>query len=356
MKHCGRLCVRTKNEIELVTEIDRRIRTMFRSENHESLDPEQVRLLLANFLTWNLGRSIDAESIRATLNSHGYLPSQLLGDARVRRRMRDVNRAYITSVQRLLINGNDIDRREAVVATRNLVELGKHVMLEGTAGTGKSCVVAQALTRLSAHDVPCLVVRLDQLQSTHLSSPAVGASLRLPESPAITLGEFAGGQPCVLCIDQLDALSIVSARQQTIWGPFNEMLNEAERYPNMRLLFACRSFDLEQDPRLRRLVAQQERIERVPIRPLEEATIHRAIDASGTTSTLNNAQVQILSNPLHLFLFLEASRAGPVDFTQAGELFDAFWKYKQQSVEERLEQRGSWMTAIGTLCHALSGP
>ena len=349
-----RLCVRTKNENELVTEIDRRIRTVFRSENHESLDPEQVRLLLADFLTRNLGRSIDAESIRVTLNSHGYLPSQLIGDARVRRRMRDVNRAYITDVQRLLINGNDIDRREAVVATRNLVELGKHVMLEGTAGTGKSCVVAQALTRLSAHDVPCLVVRLDQLQSTHLSSPAVGASLRLPESPAITLGEFAGGQPCVLCIDQLDALSIVSARQQTIWGPFNEMLNEAERYRNMRLLFACRSFDLEQDPRLRRLVAQQERIERVPIRPLDEATIHRAIEASGTTATLNNAQVQILSNPLHLFLFLEASRAGPVDFTQAGELFDAFWKFKQQSVEGRLEQRGSWMPTIGTLCDALS--
>ena len=258
------------------------------------------------------------------------------------------------NVQRLLINGNDIDRREAVVATRNLVELGKHVMLEGTAGTGKSCVVAQALTRLAAHDVPSLVVRLDQLQSTHLSSPAVGASLRLPEAPAITLGEFAGGQPCVLCIDQLDALSIVSARQQTIWGPFNEMLNEAERYPNMRLLFACRSFDLEQDPRLRRLVAQQERIERVPIGPLDEATIHRAIEASGTTSTLNIAQVQILSNPLHLFLFLEASRAGPVDFTQAGDLFDAFWKCKQQSVDERVEQPGSWMPAVGKLCDALS--
>ena len=59
-----RLCVRTKNESELVTEIDRRIRTMFRSENHESLDPVQVRLLLADFLTRNLGRSIDAESIR----------------------------------------------------------------------------------------------------------------------------------------------------------------------------------------------------------------------------------------------------------------------------------------------------
>ena len=72
----------------------------------------------------------------------------------------------------------------------------------------------------------------------------------LPESPAITLGEFAGDKPSVLVVDQLDAISVVSARNQAVWSAFNELLKEVHDYPNMRLLFACRSFDLERDPRL----------------------------------------------------------------------------------------------------------
>ena len=228
-------------------------------------------------------------------------------------------------------------------------------MLEGTAGTGKSCVLAQVLARLSVQEVPHLVVRLDRLHEAHLSAPGIGASLGLPVSPTITLGEFAGGQPCVLCIDQLDALSNVSARQQTIWGPFNEMLNEAERYPNMRLLFACRTFDLEQDPRLRKLVTPRERIQRVRIEPLDEATIHEATEASGMIAvTLTDDQIEVLSTPLHLFMFLEASRDGPVDFAEAGDLFDAFWQYKQRSIDERLGRPGAWVSAVSTICDALS--
>ena len=349
------LRVRTKNEAELVTEIDRRIRAMFRRASRESLDAKSVRLLISNFAIQSLGQPLTAASIRSHLASRGYLPSQLAGDSRVEQRMNDLNRAYITDVQRLLINGSDIVRHEAVVASRKLVELGKHVMLEGTAGGGKSCVVAQVLGQLSDQEVPCLVVRLDRLQEGHLSARSIGASLGLPESPALTLGEFSNGRPCVLCIDQLDALSSVSARRQTIWGPFNDLLGEVDHYPNMRLLFACRTFDLEQDPRFQSLVAQQERVERVSIGRLDYETIQAVVEAAGaTTAHLSQEQMRVLATPLQLFLLLEAGRAGPLNFTAAGDLFDAFWSHKARAVSRRVGPTSAWTGAVAALCNALS--
>ena len=350
-----RLRLRVKNRPELIRDIELRIRTMFRCATGDPLDATVVRLLIAEFVSQRLGQQLTAPSICSYLETHGYVPLQLAGNRSVTHRLRELNNAHIAHVQRLLINDADIPRQEATAAVRALMQLDQHVVLEGAAGVGKSCVAAQTLEQLAARDIPCLAIRLDRIPEGDLSAQAIGRRFDLPDSPVLTLGEYANGQPCVLCIDQLDALSIVSARGQSVWGPFNQMLNEADHYPNMRLLLACRTFDLEQDPRLRRLVYQGGTVDRVPIGPLEEGAIWKAVEASGTTdATLSLDQVQVLSNPLHLFLFLEASRAGPVDFTQAGDLFDAFWKYKQQSVDERVGSPGSWMPAIGKLCDALS--
>ena len=182
--------------------------------------------------------------------------------------------------------------------------------------------------------MPCLVLRLDRLNESDHSAQMVGTRRGLPDSPAITLGEFAGDQPSVLCIDQLDALSIVSARQQSAWHAFNELLDEVESYPNMRILFACRSFDLEQDAQLRALASDTSRIERIPIGLLDDDTIQAAIATSGVEAApLSGAQLRILSIPLHLYLYLETSHSGRVDFASKGDLFDAFWNYKESRVE-----------------------
>lgn len=350
-----RLRLRVKNEPELVRDIELRIRTMFRCATGDPLDATVVRLLIAEFVSQRLGQRLTAPSICSYLETHDYVPSQLAGNRSVTRRLRELNHAHISHLQRPRINNADIPRQEAAAAVRALLQHDQHVMLEGTAGEGKSCVAVQTLAQLSAQDIPCLAIRLDRIPEGDLSSQAIGRRLDLPDSPVLTLGEYANGRPCVLCIDQLDALSSVSARRQSIWIPFDEMLNEAKGYPNMRLLFACRTFDLEQDPRLRKLVAQQDQVERIAIGPLDEDTVKAAIAASGAdTVSLRDDQVQVLSNPLHLFLFLEASRAGPVDFTQARDLFDAFWEHKRRSVDERVGVPGSWMPAVGRLCDALS--
>ncbi len=349
------LSVRTKNESVLRKDVERRVRLMFRMSDSGVLDPTAVHLLIADFSSHNLGSRLNGESCLSYLEKRGIVRLRVAGDNSVADLLRQLNRAYLRDVRDLLINKAQIIRQETDAACGALLTDERSVMIEGAAGGGKTAVVAQVVERLEKEGIPCLVVRLDRLTEGDRSARAVGTNRGLPESPATTLGEYAGDGPSVLCMDQLDALSFVSARQQWAWDVFSEMLAEAEAYPKMRVLFSCRSFDLEQDARLRALVGSRE-VERVRIGLLGENTVRSAIEASGLgTPSLTAAQMEVLSTPLHIYLYLEASRSGRVDFRAPGDLFDAFWRHKERAFEARVASRPSgWLPAISTLCDALS--
>ena len=68
----------------------------------------------------------------------------------------------------------------------------------------------------------------------------------------------------------------------------------------MRILFACRSFDLEQDAQLRALIADEETVTRIRVGELSDDTIQSAIESSGlAVSPLDHQQMRLLSVPLH---------------------------------------------------------
>ena len=351
-----RLRVRTKNERELIKDVERRARSIFRERAGQPLDARVVRLLIDAFLTDRLGDRITAMSILADLASRGFVRSRLAGDATVDERIQQHNLAHIKEVHDRLINRAEIIREESRIAVAALLDQGKSVMLEGMAGSGKSCVLAQVMERLKEQGVPCLVMRLDRLDGSDQHPQAIGMRLGLPKSPADTLGRFAGDQPSVLVVDQLDAISVVSARNQTVWGAFNELLEEVRAYPRMRVLFACRSFDLEREPRLRSLADDRERVERILVQPLDDKTIRSAIAADGLDSaSLNQTQMEILSTPLHLHLLLESANSGPVRFASARDLFDAFWEHKAAAVSRQMGGDSSvWTAVVGRLCDELS--
>lgn len=351
-----RLCVRTTNEPLLIQRVEQRIRKAFRKADGEPLQPRTTRLLIADIVLDNLGEPFTATSLLAELEGQGVLRSQFTGDRTVGEQIRQVNSTYLKGLEALLINGAEIVRTESKSAVQALLDDRRSVMLEGAAGGGKTGVLAQVVERLEAQGVPCLAVRLDRLSEADRPAQALGTNRGLPESPATTLGEFAGERPSVLCIDQLDALSLVSARQQWAWDVLNELLDEAETYPNMRLLFSCRSFDLEQDARLRALVDNPDEVERLAVGLLDRDTIRSAIQASGlATPSLTVNQMEVLSTPLHLYLFIEASRSGEVDFRAPGDLFDAFWRHKERAVAARTDPKPSgWSPTISALCDALS--
>ena len=91
-----RLRVRTKNEPELIKDVERRARSMFRTSNGRRLDARTVRLQIAEFLTESLSQRVTAKSVLDTLKEHGILRSQLEGArSSVGERIRKLNRAHL---------------------------------------------------------------------------------------------------------------------------------------------------------------------------------------------------------------------------------------------------------------------
>ncbi|WP_143466752.1 hypothetical protein [Lentzea kentuckyensis] len=58
-------------------------------------------------------------------------------------------------------------------------------------------------------------------------------------------------------IDQLDAISKASGRFPAAMDVIASLVREARAFPEMRLVFACRRFDLDNDDRVRRIAHDQ---------------------------------------------------------------------------------------------------
>ena len=146
-----------KLESDLAKDVERRIRSMFRTQTGAPPDTTAVRLLMADFATSMLGARLTADSFLSHLCGHDVLLSPLSGHSSAGTQMQKLNRLYLREVDALLINRAEINREESTAAYSALVDSSKSVMLEGTAGGGKSCIVAQIVKQLDNHHVLTLV-------------------------------------------------------------------------------------------------------------------------------------------------------------------------------------------------------
>lgn len=152
-----RLDVRITNERTLTTNVERRVDSMLRTADGQPIDSRAVRLLLGDVLMDSLGKRHTANSILEALSRHGILRSRLAGEATVDAELQRLNRAHLAEVHALLINREEIVREESAVASAILLEQRRSVVLEGTAGSGKSFVLAHLMERLAeeGRSLPC---------------------------------------------------------------------------------------------------------------------------------------------------------------------------------------------------------
>ena len=345
----------TNNDSALVNEIERRIKSLFRTNGGDPIDPEIVRLVIAELLSTNLGNAVGAPIVLQKLAESGHIRLQLTDDVVVGGRIDEINNTFLAGVNALLINSAQIDKCECESAHEYLLGRNRSVLIEGEAGSGKSCVLAQVLAKLTDEKIPCLVISAERVGQEDRTAKSLGKSLGLPASPAISLGEFAGDRRSVLCIDQLDSLSIVSGRRRRARESIAEIVAETHRYPNMQLLIACRDFDLKKDQHLRKMLSPSGQLALIEVQPLDADAIKRAIEAAvKEPAQLSQPQIQILSKPIQLHLFLESSKSGAVDFSSPGELFDAYWDHKSRLIADATGQQQAWAEAVAELCDGLS--
>ena len=351
-----RIRVETVTQSFLTENIEWHIEQEFYRHDGNPINVGDTRRLLAEFILDSLRKEITQSKLLDFLEGEKIGRRNWALDSRIKLILKEGNQRYLRQTSAQLINGSPIPRHEAAAAFQRITEQpAKFGIFIGIAGLGKSCAMAELLDRLIRAEIPCFALRMD-LPTDELSARGLGKKLNLPASPVAVLDGMAGGSFSVLLVDQLDALSLASGRNQNAWQVFEDLMDEARKCPRLKVWLACRGFDLEHDFRLRSLV-HREKANQITMAPLDlDAVKAEILKASANPQMLNAKQLEMLRTPMHLSLYLESEPAGKPPFQTVVELYDSYWSHKQEVITVRLGRPPRWVEIIDLLCsHLTSG-
>jgi hypothetical protein len=161
--------------------------------------------------------------------------------------------------------------------------------------------------------------------SNEADAASVGAALGLPDAPATSLAIVARDRTALLVVDAVDSASTLRGRPITLFGVVGEVLRQARAHPNVVVVIACRSADLENDDRLRDLVAEHDAPNRFDIPALSVERVSEAVTTAGfDATTLSMEQVALVQNPYNLSLMLRVAEEELPHFETAQDLETAF--------------------------------
>ena len=344
-----RVHIKTIDESSLLTMIESRASTLVDGNAATVVD------VLAAMASDRVHHELTAHDIWNHLKSRGFRRRHWDRDPHVLQAVEKTNQRYVNFLRYQAIGHTVLPRQEVQTVHDRLKEASAKtgVLVTGEAGIGKSGVMYKVVEDLLAAGTPVVALRADRLEFTLLPDD-VGDQIGLPGSPANVLAAVAQGRHCVLVIDQLDALSLASGRNTELFDCVYEIIQQAQAHPNMRILLACRKFDLDNDHRLRRLTDSDGVAETVAVERLAHETVREVVARFGLdANSLNSRQLDLLSIPLHLKLLTELvadAEIRALNFETSQDLYARFWQYKQEVIEKRLGRPVQWTQVIYALC------
>jgi len=292
---------------------------------------EAVIAALAEYAQNNLRKDITSNDVRQHLSSLGHHPRRLAHDARVGPAVEQLQAQFAQSVQPGLVAGRLIQREETTEVLDGLRSDGV-VVLHGAAGCGKTGVLYELTELLRQQGNGYIPVRLDRRIPAN-TPRQFGHDLGLPESPAWCLESLAGDAAAVLVLDQLDALRWTSAHSANALDVCKSLVLEVRNLRDLGkdicVVLACRTFDLEHDPDIRKWLKDSSRLKcrRVEVKPLPEPAVKGVVESLGQDfAAMSPKQKQILQSPQHLSMWVEIAGEGAVQPFQTGvQLMRQFW-------------------------------
>ena len=322
-------------------------------------DPANATAVLAQFALNQIHQTLTADDIWRHLRQRGFQPQTWADDDQVANTIAEINRTYMAGMQHRGIGGHSIPRHETdqLLGYFKDESTGKVALVTGTAGVGKTSVISQVLDDAEIMELPMLALRVDRLEPAGRPE-AVGNNMGLPASPVRTLAAVAQGQGCLLVIDQLDAVSMASGRNPQFFDCVGAMLEEARQHPNMRVLSACRKFDVDNDNRLRGLVGENGIAQEFRVESFDAETVRFLLARLGFDPDQFSAkQINLLALPLHMHLLSEVARGGAVDTSvlqTTKDLYDAFWRYKRQALQSRGVSPGQMRQVVDLMVNQMT--
>ncbi|WZP01253.1 hypothetical protein EP7_005684 (plasmid) [Isosphaeraceae bacterium EP7] len=287
----------------------------------------------------NLRREIYADDVYAYLLSKGHPPRDLARDGRLPVLVGELIDRFTNSIRPHLAAKLLIPRRETQAILEWIAAPGKErlLILHGPAGGGKSGILFELTEELHARGIPFLPLRLDR-QPPKVNAQRFGEDCGLPGSPALCLHAVAGNRTAVLVIDQLDALRWTSAHSSEAFSICQEMVRQAMHSGgNLLVVMGCRTFDLENDPQIKKWQQGLACSRNVPVEPLPEATIREVAERAGVPfDSLTRRERQLLSNVQNLTMWAVVAIPGVSErFSTVTELSRQFWKSRWEEISRR---------------------
>lgn len=321
-------------------------------------DSAQVVATLGDFLDDHLGKQLHADDFRNALQDHGFRFRRLAGDPSLPTAIEHLQQRFDSIISQDLIAGAPIQRPEVtdLLAKIRGNQPPRIVFVHGYAGSGKSVAVQQLYGELARAGIPCLPIQLHCHRPEGTPNNYGRLKLALPASPALSLRGHADRRHAVLILDQLDALRLTSIHSHESWDACAAMIDEALADAQTTVVVACRTFDLENDPKIaawKRAMpgAPASAVVDMKIGELPEAAVVALLRKVGVDfASLPARQQSVLRQPAPLSLWWNLSQAGrsPLQFENATQLMREFLRLRR---EEAQRDHG---VAAGDLEHTLT--
>ncbi|ALL68236.1 ATPase family associated with various cellular activities (AAA) [Paraburkholderia caribensis MBA4] len=330
-----------------------------------NLDGSRVFGALRDFMELRFNRYLTTDDVRLELSKSGVALKHWQLDATLAERLRSSTEDYRLSYSPIPAKSS-ISRSEAGLVVEELTRIGgaNIILLTGGAGFGKSGVVHQVIAELNVRGIVHVAMRADELLDSETSADIGHRVTQRSESPVVTLKGVAPTATTVLFIDQVDAVSDASGRSTRLKSLLLRMLSDAEKFETVKVICACRAFDLDTDHRLKALT-ERNTVRRIELSLLDwESQVRPVLDRHGVAPDAMSAnQRKLLQLPLNLGIFLEVMDEEQ-SFNSRNELFTALLEKKARaisrerkpawSLSEPLDSLATWMSEHQSLQAPLS--
>jgi len=263
-------------------------------------------------------------------------------DPTIQQRLKDETEAYLQTYTPFGADGETILRGQSGALVDEILKSdgAELVLLTGVAGSGKSGIVRGAIGKLREINVPHLALRVDHYLSCNTREELGKKLTGREESPVSTLKGTFPTTPSILFIDQVDAVSEVSGRDGQVKEVIFRLITDAHNFGGVRIVVVCRTFDLDSDPRLKRL-KEANRAKTIDVPMLDwKADVEPLLKNKGVdVSSLNEPQRQLLRLPINLAVFLEIDDP-EFPFHSLSNLHEKLIEKKQRIISK--ERRTSW--------------
>ncbi|WP_083243633.1 NACHT domain-containing protein, partial [Paenibacillus nuruki] len=197
------------------------------------------------------------------------------------------------------------------------------------AGSGKTVVMQEVLLELESKNQNVIAIKADQQLTNVNTFEDVIKQLDLPTSLEKIASTFSNDNGLIVIIDQLDALSLSMAHDESALNLTLDLIFRLHAIPKIRILISCRNFDYESDPRFSNL----ENNKKFHLSPFSDKDIETVLLRIGFNyHQLSSQSKELLKIPLHLNLFILAynvndnnSRSQLNQFSTLQELYQIVW-------------------------------